>query len=202
MAIFLKFDRGLRNPLEEPVVKPYHAWLSESACALTLPLSSQLRNCAPAMGVGTEVGTETFGSSISADKHPGKEVAGPEAAVPTATRAAEASAAPMSRATRGRDARSTSTRSMVAHCTTTRRWMAVREAAARPLTPPHAGARTFDSWVTDVLGLVTTGLCQYLRYSVENGHTPETGGRAYSPAPPPSCGMYSLSRKTCNVCLF
>ena len=30
-----------------------------------------------------------------------------------------------------------------------------------------AGTRTFDSWVIDVLGLVTTGLCQYLRYSVE-----------------------------------
>ena len=73
---------------------------------------------------------------------------------------------------------------------------------SRSRAPASAGTRTFDSWVIDVLGLVTTGLCQYLRYSVENGHTPETGGRAYSPAPPPSCGMYSLSRKTCNVCLF
>ena len=53
----------------------------------------------------------------------------------------------------------------------------------RGRAPASAGTQTFESWVIDVLGLVTTGLCQYLRYNVENGHTPETGGHADSPAP-------------------
>ena len=79
VAIVLKLGRGLPNPLEEPVVKPYHTWLSESAHALTLPLSLQLRNYATAMKAGTEAGTETFGSSISADEDTEKEVAQPEA---------------------------------------------------------------------------------------------------------------------------
>ena len=33
----------------------------------------------------------------------------------------------------------------------------------RSRAPASAGTRTFDPWVIDVLGLVTTGLCQYLR---------------------------------------
>jgi len=53
----------------------------------------------------------------------------------------------------------------------------------RGRAPAPAGTRTFDLWVIDAVGLVTTGVCQYLRYNVENGHTPETGGHAGSPAP-------------------
>ena len=34
-AIYLKLGRELPNPLEEPVLKPYHAWLSERGSALT-----------------------------------------------------------------------------------------------------------------------------------------------------------------------
>ena len=98
--IVLKLGRGLLNSLEEPLVKLYHTWLSESARAhfATQLVIAQLRT-----GGGVRDRDRDGDHRVLkiCQKYPEKEFVGPEAAGPTAARAA---AAATSRATRGRAA--------------------------------------------------------------------------------------------------